>query len=200
VSNQNQPIEKLKKYCSEIVEFSKDELSSIESYFKEISINKKDFLLETGDVCNFIAFLTKGCIRHFHLKDGEEITCDITFENSFFTEFNSFNLGTKSQIAFQALEPSTLLIIERKSLLELYRSNAKFEELGRKIAENVATRNTSIAMSLASDKPEKRYANLLKEKPEIFQRVQQKYIANILGIKPESLSRIRKRVLTNLKS
>lgn len=55
-------------------------------------------------------------------------------------------------------------------------------------------------MSLSSDKPEKRYQNLLEEKPEIFQRVQQKYIANILGIKPESLSRIRKRVLFNSKS
>jgi len=55
-------------------------------------------------------------------------------------------------------------------------------------------------MSLASDKPEKRYANLLEEKPEIFQRVQQKYIANILGIKPESLSRIQKRIYSNNKS
>ena len=144
--------------------------------------------------------MTKGCIRHFHLKDGEEITCDITFENSFFTEFDSFNFGKKSEIAFQALEPSTILLMEKKSLVELYRSNAKFEELGRKIAENVATRNTAIAMSLASDKPEERYTKLLKENPEIFQRVQQKYIANILGIKPESLSRIRKRVLTDLKS
>ncbi len=55
-------------------------------------------------------------------------------------------------------------------------------------------------MSLASDKPEKRYFNLLKERPEIFQRVQQKYIANLLGVKPESLSRIQKRVFSNPKS
>lgn len=151
-------------------------------------------------MCNFIGFLTEGCIRHFHLKDGNEITCDITFENTFITEFNSFNLRTKSQIAFQALEPSKILLIKKEKLVELYQKNSSFKELGREIAEKVAIRNTKIAMSFASEKPEERYANLLKEKPEIFQRVQQKYIANILGIKPESLSRIRKRVLSNLKS
>jgi len=172
----------------------------IENYFIESPLNKKDFILKNGEVCDFIGFLSKGCIRHFHLKDGDEITCDISFENSFFTEFNSFNTGSKSQISFQALEDSKLLLISKKKLYELYEINPKFEKLGRKIAEKVAIRNTNIAMSLASDKPEKRYSNLLKEKPEIFQRVQQKYIANILGVKPESLSRIQKRVFSKLKS
>jgi len=156
--------------------------------------------LEIGDNCDFIGFLNKGCIRHFHDKDGEEITCDISVENTFITEFISFNTGSKSLITFQALEESELFLINKKKLLELYQLNPKFEQLGRKITENVAMRNHTIAMSLASDKPETRYSNLLKEKPEIFNRVQQKYIANILGIKPESLSRIRKRVLSNLKS
>ncbi len=193
-------IEALKTYCLAIVDFTTEEIDVLEEYFEAVSIRKKEMLLHSGDVCDFIGFVTKGCIRHFHYRDGEEITCDITFEHAFFTEFNSFNLGTKSQIAFQAIEPTTLLVIKKQQLLALYESHPKFEELGRKIAENVAVRTTEIAMSLAADKPEKRYENLLREQPEIFQRIPQKYIATILGIQPESLSRIRKRVLTHLKS
>ena len=190
----------LKKYCLEIVDFTSIEIDLIETYFTKKSLNKKEFLLEDKEVCYFIGFIQTGSIRHFHLKDGDEITCDISFENTFITEFNSFNSGSKSQICFQALEDSSLLLITKKKLYELYQKNSKFEQLGRKIAEKVAMRNTDIAMSLASDKPEKRYSNLLKEKPEIFQRVQQKYIANILGVKPESLNRIQKRVFSKLKS
>lgn len=193
-------IEALKTYCSKIVAFSKTELSILGDYFSEVKLRKKDFLLAHGQICDFIAFLTDGCIRHYHIKEGEEITCDISFENSFLTEFNSFNQETKSEIVFQALENSRLFVIEKKRLLELYQAHPKFEELGRRIAENVAIRNTAIAMSLASEKPEKRYDNLLREKPEIFQRIPQKHIANILGIKPESLSRIRKRTLSGPKS
>lgn len=43
------------------------------------------------------------------------------------------------------------------------------------------------------DNPETRYANLLRENPEIIRRVPQHYIASYLGITPVSLSRIRKR-------
>ena len=180
--------------------FSSEELDVFADYFEPFSIKKRAFLLEYGAVCDFIGFLSQGCMRHFHIKDGEEITCDISFEGTFVTEFSSFNTGLKGQTALQALEDSKLYVITREQLTELYQLNPKFEQLGRIIAERVAIRISDIAMSLASDKPEKRYADLLKQRPEIFQRVQQKYIANILGIKPESLSRIRKRVLTNLKS
>lgn len=170
------------------------------NHFSELTVAKKAFLLNDMEVCKYIYFVVKGCIRHFHVKEGEEITCDISLENTFITEFNSFNSGENSQIAFQALEHSEVLKIDKEKLHALYSSNPKYEELGRKVTEKVVTRTSNIAMSLASDKPETRYKKLMEEKPEIFLRVQQKYIANILGVKAESLSRIRKRVLEDLKS
>jgi len=39
-----------------------------------------------------------------------------------------------------------------------------------------------------------RYEKLLKNHPEIFQKVQLYHIANYLGIAPKSLSRIRKEI------
>jgi hypothetical protein len=42
--------------------------------------------------------------------------------------------------------------------------------------------------------PEERYMQLLKDKPDIFNRVHNKYLATLLGITPVSLSRIRKRI------
>jgi FixJ family two-component response regulator len=68
------------------------------------------------------------------------------------------------------------------------------------MAEQVAQRATDIAMSLSSEKPEERFVNLLNTKPDIFQRISQRYIANFLGISPESLSRIRARVMKKEKS
>jgi hypothetical protein len=43
---------------------------------------------------------------------------------------------------------------------------------------------------------EERYLKLVNEKPDIVNRVPNKYIATMLGITPVSLSRIRKRVAT----
>jgi len=71
--------------------------------------------------------------------------------------------------------------------------NKNIESFGRIMAEQVAQRTIEIAMSLASDKPEERVEKLVKNRPDLFQEVPQRYLANLLGITPESLSRIRAR-------
>lgn len=190
----------LKTYCNSLINLTKDELLLIDKYFKYQVIKRKNYLLEEGKICKFIAFIVKGSVRHFHIKDGEEKTCDISFENSFITEFSSFTYDNPSNISLQALEDTRILIISKEKLFELYRECRKYETVGRLMAEKVAFRATEIAMSLSSDKPEIRYKKLLNQQPELLQRVQQKYIANFLGITPESLSRIRKRIYTEEKS
>ncbi len=191
---------KLKKYCKQIVPLSDKELELIDKYFESKSIKKKDFLLTDGKVCNFIAFISEGVIRHFHIKGGVEKTCDVSFENSWVTDFQSFTYNTPCIMNLQALENTTVLLIKKPNLIKLYEECGKYETFGRLMAEQVAQRATEIAMSLSSDKPEERYLNLLKKHSDIFQRVQQKHIANFLGVSPESLSRIRNRTLKKKKS
>ncbi len=190
----------LKEYCKNTVPLNNEELELIDIYFEEKTLKKKDFLLQNGKVCNFIGFIIEGTIRHFHIKDGLEKTCDISFENSWVTDFQSFTHDTSCIMNLQAMETTTVLIIKKEDLYKLYRVCNKYETFGRLMAEQVAQRATEIAMSLSSDKPEERFNNLIKKQPDLFQRVPQKYIANFLGVGPESLSRIRSRILTKLKS
>jgi CRP-like cAMP-binding protein len=192
--------EKLKKYCSQSVPLSNREINLIDKYFECKALKKKELLLHDNKVCDFIAFIEKGAIRHYHIKDGVEKTCDISFENSWVTDFQSFTFETIGKINLQAMETSSVFIIRKKNLYALYKECSKYETFGRLMAEQVAQRATEIAMSLSSDKPEERFQNLLKNQPDLFQRIPQKYIANFLGVSPESLSRIRKRIFHKRKS
>ncbi len=192
--------DKLKTYCKAAVSLTEDELKLIDTYFEEKELKKKNFLLQNGKVCNFIGFIANGTIRHFHIKDGIEKTCDISFENSWVTDFQSFTHGTCCIMNLQAMEDTTIFIIRKENLYKLYAECNRYETFGRLMAEQVAQRATEIAMSLSSDKPEERFKNLIKKQPDLFQRIPQKYIANFLGVSPESLSRIRSRILTKLKS
>ncbi len=191
---------KLKTYCSAKIHFNDEELELIDIYFEIIDLKKKEFLLHDKSVCNLIGFISNGTIRHFHVKDGVEKTCDISFGNSWVTDFKSFTNNTISIMNLQAMEDTTVIFIQKENLNKLYHQCNKYETFGRLMAEEVAQRATEIAMSLSSDKPAERFQNLLKKQPDLFQRVPQKYIANFLGISPESLSRIRRRILTKLKS
>ena len=191
---------KLKNYCKEIVSLSDVELELIDRYFEFKVLAKKDFLLQDNKVCNFIAFVAEGSIRHFHIKDGVEKTCDISFDNFWVTDFQSFTYDTVGKMNLQAMEETTVFLIKKQNLFKLYRACGKYETFGRLMAEQVAQRATEIAMSLSSEKPEERFQNLIKKQPDLFQRVPQKYIANFLGISPESLSRIRNRIIRREKS
>jgi CRP-like cAMP-binding protein len=192
--------DKLKAYCKTKVPLTEEELGLIDSYFEVKTLKKQEYLLRDGKVCNFIGFISQGTIRHFHIKDGLEKTCDISFEHSWVTDFQSFTHNIPAVMNLQAMEDTTLFIIQKDKLYKLYKECNAYETFGRLMAEEVAQRATEIAMSLSSDKPEQRFQNLIRKQPDLFQRVPQKYIAALLGISPESLSRIRNRILRKSKS
>jgi CRP-like cAMP-binding protein len=185
--------ENLIKYCKSFVEIDEASEEDLQSNFLPKKINKKEFLLKEGKICNMVAYVDKGTMRIFHTIDGNELTCDIILENSFVTDFKSLNNGEASAINIQAIDDCDLLIIDKFDLIKLYDTNKHIERLGRIMAEKIAIRTIEIAASLSFDKPEMRFKKLLSTQPELFQKVPQKYLANILGISPESLSRIKAR-------
>jgi CRP-like cAMP-binding protein len=185
--------ENLIKYCKSFVEIDEASEEDLQSNFLPKKINKKEFLLKEGKICNMVAYVDKGTMRIFHTIDGNELTCDIILENSFVTDFKSLNNGEASVINIQAIDDCELLIIDKFDLIKLYDTNKHIERLGRIMAEKIAIRTIEIAASLSFDKPEMRFKKLLSTQPELFQKVPQKYLANILGISPESLSRIKAR-------
>ena len=185
--------ENLIKYCKSFVEIDEASEADLQSNFVPKKLNKKEFLLKEGKICNMVAYIDKGTLRIFHTIDGNELTCDIILENSFVTDFKSLNNGEASAINIQAIDDCDLLIIDKFDLIKLYDTNKHIERLGRIMAEKIAIRTIEIAASLSFDKPEMRFKKLLSTQPELFQKVPQKYLANILGISPESLSRIKAR-------
>jgi len=186
-------MDNLLNYCSKFIQLTALDKEDIVSHFKPFKLKRKDFLLQTGQICDFIAFLDSGVIRHYYLKDGNEITCDITLRNTFITDFKSLVENIPSHYNFQILKDSELFVIHKKALLQLYNNNKNIESLGRMMAEQVALRTIDIVKSLSSDKPAERVEKLLNQRPDLFQEVPQRYLANLLGISPESLSRIRAR-------
>ncbi len=190
----------LKMFVKKTVPVTNQELELIDKYFEQNTLRKKEYLLEDNSICNFLGFIANGSIRHFHIKNGLEKTCDISFENSWVTDFQSFTTETPCIMNLQAMENSIIYSIQKKNLGNLFQDCPKYESFGRIMAEEVANRATRIAISLSSDKPEERYLNLINNRPDFFQRVPQKHIANFLGISPESLSRIRARINKKQKS
>src|SRR4051794_25594738 len=101
-------IDRLKIYCKSKLPFTEEELNLVDRYFEIRRLRKKEFLLQEGKSCQFIAFIAEGTIRHFHIKAGIEKTCDISFENSWVTDFQSFTNNIPGVMNLQAMEDTTV--------------------------------------------------------------------------------------------
>jgi CRP-like cAMP-binding protein len=169
--------------------------SEFDPQLKEREVSKGEYLFCEGSICQFVGFIVKGCFRVFFLKEGKEITFDFFCENRFIVDYESYFRKQPTLFYFQAVEPSTLLILNDTCIEMLFEKPPNGQRLQRIILEAVFFRFRDQLLSLYTDKPEERYLNLLQSQPELVQRVPQYYLASYLGIEPESLSRLKRRIL-----
>jgi CRP/FNR family transcriptional regulator, anaerobic regulatory protein len=155
---------------------------------------KKDFILEEGEICDKIFFINSGSARDFFNIDGEEKIVEFFFENRWFTDYNSFLTGQPTIENLQAIEACEVVHFKKTDLYNLYETHSVFEKVGRVMAENAFMNLMNVSSMRTNQDPEERYLNLLKQRPELFERIPQHFLASYLGIQPQSLSRIRKRI------
>ncbi len=156
--------------------------------------NKKELILQEGQVCKYAYFINYGCLRYYYNIEGQENTAEFFFENGWYTDYASFLTGKPTNQNIETLEKTEVLLLSNTALEQLYTEIPKFERFGRLMAQNAVLGIRHRSEMLENLTAEERYIDLIKERPKVFQRIPQHYIASYLGIKPPSLSRIRKRI------
>jgi CRP-like cAMP-binding protein len=182
------------KSIQSVVKLNETEIASLINILEIKKLKKKEFLLQEGKVCDRISFINSGIVRLYYNVDGLENTVQFFFPNSWYTDYASFLTGQPSMENIQSLEPTEVLQIRKKDLYEHYDRFHAFERVGRIFAEQAFLSVNRLNQMLTNEEPQERYLNLIKQRPELIEKIPQHYIASYLGIKPESLSRIRKRL------
>lgn len=183
----------VKKYCNRYLEFSDDEIDYFYNILTPKTFEKKEYLLNEGEVCRNNFFIMKGIVRSFYINSkSEEKIVQFGIENWWITNTESFIKETPSLLYMQAIENTTVLILDKTNLEGLYTSIPKFESLFRIIAENtlIAIRRRS-EFYMKNDSKE-RYNLFVNSFPDFAQRVPQYMIASYLDVTPEYLSTLRK--------
>nr|WP_315035423.1 Crp/Fnr family transcriptional regulator [uncultured Chryseobacterium sp.] len=158
----------------------------------EVKYPAKKILLDEGEVSTKMFFIKNGAVREYFYQDGREITLEFITENQAVASFESFFNGTKSEFIIETLETSVVYEIEIESFRKLMEKD-QFQQTFNPLFYKRFSEITKRLMSFIKDSPQKRYEDLLKNRPELLLRFPQHYIASYLGITSVSLSRIRNR-------
>lgn len=186
---------KMKSWFNSRYPFLTDEdLDFFRPYLVESTVGKDEYLLTPGRCCREMYFVVSGSFRMFYLSDGKEINTHFFIEDEFMAEYGSFLNQQPSRYYLQAIEFSEVISFSYEVLFAAYGRSKSWERLGRLMAQQFSCMMTDrLEQFLFMDGTE-RYLHLMREKPEIFDRVPLYHLASYLGMERETLSRIRNRI------
>jgi CRP-like cAMP-binding protein len=179
------------KYLNQNGTYSTSEIVLLEDVLEHKTIDKNDFILKAGEVCDSVGFVASGAFYQYKYdKDNNIVVSDFYIQNDWVINAKSFTSQKPSEYIIQAFETSSVYLLSIESIHGLIAKSQSFLQMG-KILE---TGNSSTTFFKDIKAPDDKYTLLLNKRPEIIKRFPQKFIASYLNITPETLSRVRKRL------
>jgi CRP/FNR family transcriptional regulator len=166
----------------------------ISTRFKQLKVKKKTTLLQEGDLCRYIYFVEKGCLRLYFTKDnGTQQTTQFALENWWLSDYTAFNTQGVAQFSIDAVEHSEILCIDYPGLEKLLLDYPSLEKYFRLIHQKAAAAAQNRIRFLYQLTREEMYTRFITLYPAFCQRIPQYLLASFLGITPEYLSEIRRK-------
>jgi CRP-like cAMP-binding protein len=163
----------------------------IRPYLQTRHFKKKQVITVAGEVEEFFNFVSRGLARKYFNKAEEEINVQIATEGQMINAFESFYTRVPTEYCIESLEPTTLISISHDDLEKIYATNAKMERTGRMLISFAMIIKDRWQLNMMKLSPRERFLSFVKKKPELIQRVPQKYLASFLNIQPETFSRFK---------
>ncbi|HEX6225991.1 MAG TPA: Crp/Fnr family transcriptional regulator [Chryseolinea sp.] len=157
------------------------------------NIKKGGSFIREGDVPHKFAFISRGLFRYYYVNEkGSEFTKGFFPEHNFITSYTAMVKGKPSFYSIEALEDSTLLVVDYQQWQNLYQGHSCWLNFLFSLLEKGYMKKESRERELLISSAQERYGTFLREYPNLYKRLKQHLIASYLGITPVALSRIRK--------
>lgn len=188
--------DRLRAHIRERVALTDEEFRRCMEFFTRRKVRRRQFLLQEGEVCRNIAFVTEGCLRAYTVDHkGVEHVIQFAIADWWISDFASYLDGSPATYTIDALQDSEVLLLERTARDRLLEAVPPMERFFRLLQEaNYIATHRRIQDTLSAS-AEERYVTFLKTYPDLVEQIPQGHIASYLGITPQSLSRIRREMM-----
>ncbi|SFD76308.1 cAMP-binding domain of CRP or a regulatory subunit of cAMP-dependent protein kinases [Chitinophaga sp. CF118] len=184
--------ERIDQFVARDIQLTPEELEVFHSLLQFRKVKKKHFLLKEGEVCDFEAYILKGCIRTYYIdKEGVETILMFAVEDWWVSDLTSFSERKPSMQFIETLEDCELLMINYEDKATLFEKVPRFERLFRHLVQRSLGVLQQRFYANVSQTAEERYLAFIEKYPQIVQRVPQHQIARYIGVSPEFLSKVK---------
>ncbi len=160
-----------------------------------VCLKKGSVLVREGEVLTDCYCLVDGVIRIYYMFNGEEITESLFSEPGTVIYPSVFlKKNDTANAAVALLTDCTLLHVTANDLFEVMRVHPDYVQLQLQLVLRFVDKIFGVKREMTHMNPTERYLWFAKRRPDLVEKVPQKYIASYLGMTPVSLSRIRGKI------
>ncbi len=185
-------INSVKSICPELTE---QELIKFSEKLTILSLKKKEYFTQAGQLQNAVGFIVSGLIRSYYIDDkGNESTVRFYAEKDYATHYTAFITQQPSKYIFQCLDNTVLVLLSYENMQLAYKHIPIFEKYGRLITEKILKMQQHRIESFVFQTAEERYLDFMKHHPDLYNRVSLSHLCSYLGIERQTLTRIRQKL------
>lgn len=180
-------------YLQSNLDIDGESINRLVEHCRRLKISKGDFLLRAGMSCRHAFFVERGLLKEYSVDDkGREHVLLFAPENWFTCNVETLFFHSKSSFFIEAVEDSTVLLIDGGTLEMLQHTYPEFADFQQQLLHAHVRELEHRVSQLMGETAEVRYLDFIKRYPSLLQRLPQVEIAAYLGVAPESLSRVRR--------
>lgn len=158
---------------------------------ERVSFPKGHLLIRSDVTAKYTYFIISGYARGFFYKEDRDVTIWFASSGMSLLSMNGYMFGSVGYENIELLEDCDLLKISNEALNRLFEENVELSNWGRRMSDQIILELEKLFMERCFISASERYHLLIKQEPEILQKVPLRHIASYLGISQVSLSRIR---------
>jgi CRP-like cAMP-binding protein len=178
-------------YLKRFMDLSRADFDLITPLLELRTFDKRTFVVQEGEVDNYLNIVLKGIVRKYVVAPKGEITIQLATEGHIVQSEISYHKRIPSDVILETLENTVLVSMHHTNINWALEHLPGAEALGRAIITHMFIKKDNRYMEQLNISTREKFLQYMNNHPHMLQRVPQKILASYLNIKPETFSRLK---------
>lgn len=178
-------------YLKRFMDLSRSDFDLITPLLELRTFDKRTFVVQEGEVDNYLNIVLKGMVRKYVVAPKGEITIQLATEGHIVQSEISYHKRIPSGVILETLENTVLVSMHHTNISWALDHLPGAEALGRAIITQMFIKKDNRYMEQLNISTREKFLHYMNNHPHMLQRVPQKILASYLNIKPETFSRLK---------
>jgi CRP-like cAMP-binding protein len=180
-----------RKFFGPDTSVTEDELHAFADLIERKSLQRKEHLLQQGEVSRHFILVESGMLRQYYYKNGKEVTEHFAVEGQPIWCIESLFLEAPTQLLVEVLEDGVFGLVPYAPFKDLAQKHPGIFHILIRMLQGSLVQSQQKADSWKFESARDRYERFLREYPEASKRASINHIASYLLLSPETVSRVR---------